>query len=196
MKCIVIRMKMADMSLWNTMLQGGVELQVQTGLSVAAILEGRLGMDAEYIEEVVRTVFVNGSPVDDIGSTPVEDGDVLALAGAMPGLVGIAMGRQSPVGAFRGDISCKTGKVSETGEIGIITLKAFNVVAQTSGASILEYGIIVPGADLATYMIDRKRVLTDSVRSIVAGSDEFTFDGLMAELAGKQARVSLQVLVN
>ncbi len=195
MNCIVMRMAEKGVGFWSTMLQKGVGIQARVGLSVSAFLEGQLNMDGDYVESVVRTIFINGSPVDDVDTAPVNDGDVLALAGAMPGLVGIAMGRQSPVGVFRGDISCAAGEVAEIGELGFVTVKAFNVVARTAGADILGHGIVIAAKDLVAYLNDREMSFNDMVQSIHVDTNEVSLKELCVFLTGKEGDVSFQLLL-
>lgn len=193
MKHVVMHMEEAGLGLWNTMLQKGVGIQTRMGTSVAAFLEGQLGMDGEYVENVVRTIFVNGNPVDDIESASLGEGDVLALAGAMPGLVGIAMGRESPVAVFREDISRKIENVLETDETVMVTVKAFNVVAQTAGAELMHHGVIVSTDDLISYLGDRRRYFNDTVRTVDLEGESSSLADLAAGL-GDGEIVSLRVL--
>ncbi|WP_147821235.1 hypothetical protein [Salidesulfovibrio onnuriiensis] len=195
MNHITIHVKRGGLGLWSTLLQKGVEVQALVGISVASFLEEQLGLDSAYVENVVRTIFVNGSPVDDIDTVPVRDGDVLALAGAMPGLVGIAMGRQSLVGGFREDISCRGGGVLDKGEVGLVTVKAFNVVARTVGEAMLGHGVVVPVDYLAAYLADRSALLADAVVS-VRMNDEVIFSGEISRLLQRHdGLILLRVLV-
>lgn len=193
MHCITVHMKRQGLGLWNTLLQKGVVVRARVGISVSAFLEQQLGIDAAYVENVVRTIFVNGSPVDDVNTAPVNDGDVLALAGAMPGLVGIAMGRDTLVSSFRSDISCRGGEVSEDGTMGLVTVKAFNVVAQTAGEKILNHGIVLSAEAFQLYLTERMKPLAATILSIRVGTNELAFEELFIHLE-EGSSVLLQVL--
>jgi hypothetical protein len=131
----------------TTLLQKGVFLRGRSGISIREFLEHHVGMDAEYIEKDVRTIFLNSAPVDDIDTIKVDDGDVLSLSAAMPGLVGIAMGRNTLVSGFRSDISAKAKDVDDGDAF--VLVKLFNLVARDAGSSLLQRGVWVPAKLLA-----------------------------------------------
>lgn len=119
----------------------GVLFPCGAGETVQSVLQNRLRLDAGYIEQRIRTVFVNGSPVDELEQAVLGDGDELALAGALPGLVGICMGRCSPVAGFRQGITYAAGE--EERSAGLIRLKLFNTVAVEIGRRVLEQGVLL-----------------------------------------------------
>lgn len=135
-----------DMVFWLAPFRRGALVPCRTGNSLAQVLTQQLGMDADYIERRVRTVFINGCPVDDLEEAVLADRDEVALAGAMPGLVGICMGRNSPVAGFRRDITFKS--VAQDQRDGFIVLKLFNTVGLEAGPLILKRGIMLPCSEL------------------------------------------------
>ncbi len=86
---------------FNTLLQRGVYLTGRGGLTVRGFLHEVVGYDDVCIEGEVRTIFLNFSPMDGLDETYIKDGDRLALGSAMPGLVGICMGRDNPYKSFQ-----------------------------------------------------------------------------------------------
>jgi hypothetical protein len=86
-------------------LREGVAVSLRPGLSLRQTMVQDLGFCPECVEERVQTVFLDGSPVDDIDADQARQGCTLALAGALPGVAGIAMRRDSPVGVFREGIA-------------------------------------------------------------------------------------------
>lgn len=137
---------------WNTFLQKGFYLDGCTGMSVREFLKESVGYDDCLIEETVRTVFLNSSPVDDIDAAHVKDGDVLALGSAMPGLVGICMGRDNPYKSFRSGISCAGDRLSRNAEPIRLFVKIFSTLAVETGADVLARGILVKPEALAAFL--------------------------------------------
>ncbi|MEF2144312.1 MAG: hypothetical protein V3573_02600 [Desulfovibrionaceae bacterium] len=136
-----------EFGLWQRYLLKGARFSVRVGVSLWDILVVQFGLSPEYVEERVRTIFVNGCPVDDLHLAVVDDGAQIALAGAMPGLVGVCMGRNSPVAGFRNEITYHAPDANP--RPGEIVLKLFNTVALEIGPKLLEWGILLDGRDLA-----------------------------------------------
>ena len=63
-------------------------VETPVGCSVKTMLNNTLGMDDNYVEDRIKTIFLDAKPVDDINTACINDGSVLALSGAMPGLAG------------------------------------------------------------------------------------------------------------
>ncbi len=134
-----------------TLLQKGVFIHTTSGLSVREFMVDEIGLSPEYAETRVRAIFVNGSPVDDIDGVKIKDGDEISLSGALPGISGIAMCRDTPIGAFRSDISAKASGVVNSGEAKI-HLKLFNLIAQEAGPTLLKKGVVVEASQVQKYL--------------------------------------------
>jgi 3'(2'), 5'-bisphosphate nucleotidase len=140
-------------------LREGVGIGLRPGLSLRQTMIQDLGFCPTCVEERVQTVFLDGSPVDDIDADHAVPGCTLALAGALPGVAGIAMRRDSPVGVFREGISHDSGhdiapdsaqEGAATGtELLPVTLKLFNTVAIECLAAVLEQGVELRAGRLA-----------------------------------------------
>ena len=128
---------------FNTLLQRGFYLTGPAGLTVRGFLHRVVGYDDACIDGQVRTIFLNSSPMDGIDETHVKDGDRLSLGSAMPGLVGICMGRDNPYKSFRSDIACEKDEEAAGGETVRVFVKVFSVLAVDTGADILAAGIEV-----------------------------------------------------
>ncbi|MCF8078281.1 MAG: hypothetical protein K9K88_03275 [Desulfobacterales bacterium] len=133
----------------STLFGRGVKASVETGVSIRELLCGQLGIDEAYLEGRIQTIFLNGRPVDDVGTARVADGDVLSLSAAMPGLVGATLRRGGPLAAMRGTISYADSQKKEGSGKGIVTIKLFNMVARELGPGFLRRGVIVTGRDLS-----------------------------------------------
>ena len=136
-----------------TLLQKGVFIHTTSGLSIREFMVDEIGLSPDYAETRVRAIFVNGSPVDDIDGVKIKNGDEVSLSGALPGISGIAMCRDTPIGAFRTDISAKASDAVCSGNAKIY-LKLFNLIAQEAGPTLLKKGVIVLSEDVRAYLKD------------------------------------------
>ena len=126
----------------------GVTICLTGGRPLRHSMTQDLGLAPDCVEERVQTVFLDGSPVDDIDADQVTPGCTLALAGALPGVAGIAMRRGSPVGAFREGITHHASTDQSTGAQVAVTLKLFNSVALECLTTVLARGVQVRAARL------------------------------------------------
>jgi hypothetical protein len=163
------------------LLQKGVALEVAVGCPIRSLLRDELGLSDEYIETRIQTVFLDGKPVDDIDTALLPDGATLALAPAMPGLMGAMLRRGGYYAAMRSGIT-HHGDAAPQGIVkGSITVKLFGMALRELGPQLLERGAGVDAGDLA---------------KVVSGLPGDCCQGLgsMAELEG-QARIALRVTI-
>jgi len=160
--CLTIHMSEETLSLWNYLLQKGFALNAQAGMSVRDFFHQVLKYDDDFIESNVRTVFMNFSPVDNIDEVHLKDGDKMALGSAMPGLVGIVMGRDNPFKSFRSDISAQDDLAEDGGESIHISLKIFSSLAVETGRDVLRRGIEIDAAVLAEFLTDKADMIRTS----------------------------------
>jgi len=143
----------AQFEFFFPLLRQGVMVLVQEGQTVKGFLQDELGLTQDTIASRVQTVFLNGHPVDDMAGTRLEEGAVLSLSAAMPGLLGACMRVDSPYATMRDSItqgrSAQAAAQQEASAIGF-TLKLFNFMAREIGPCVLERGVVV----------DSERVLT------------------------------------
>ncbi len=125
------------------LLQEGVEIEVETGCSVKELLTGQLGISAEYIAKRITTLFLNHRAVDNTVTSLVHDGAVLALSGAMPGLVGATMRSGGYYAAMRGAMTYHEDSEVPIARTGRIRLKLFNLLLDELGARVLGRGILI-----------------------------------------------------
>ncbi len=130
-------------------LQKGFYIGASEGESVYTFLIKECGFSDDYISEKIKTVLIDGSPVDDIFNAGIKEGGVCALSGAMPGIVGAMMRIGSPYAPMRESITADTVRMTETGKIIVVGLKLFNTVLSDKGLNFLKTGILV----------DRERIL-------------------------------------
>jgi hypothetical protein len=161
------------------LLQRGFLLKVQVGMSVEATLTQEFGLDSHLLDKI-QTVFLNGKAVDDLESSVVEEGSILALSAAMPGLVGATLRRGSYYAAMRSQITAAEIQAPAAPKEGMVTLKLFNLLIGELAPIFLGRGIWV-----------EKGVLRDF---LAAQSHSFWSDCKIARIAGN--KVESDALLN
>jgi hypothetical protein len=133
----------AALTVFGPLLQQGVFVSILQGATVRSFLCLDLALAADFVEERISTIFLNGKPVDTLEAR-LRDGDVLALSAAMPGLVGATMRRGGVVAKLRSNISHReAAHHEEGGPAGIILVKLFNTLIPALGLRLLERGVLV-----------------------------------------------------
>lgn len=130
-------------------------MRVQVGCSIRAILCQQLGLSPQFVEERIKTVFLDGKPVDDIDSTIINEGSTLALSAAMPGLAGATLRRGGYLASFRSQITHRKDETFIRQQEGFINLKLFNLMMEELGPTLLQRGILI-----------RKEVAKDFLRNL------------------------------
>jgi hypothetical protein len=126
------------------LLERGVTVMLEGETSVKSFLCDQLGLDPEFVETYVATIFLNGQPVDKIDQATLGNGDRLALSGAMPGLVGSVMRRSGLTSSFRSGISYREReRQRQTIGRAAIRVKVFNLVLAALAEPILRHGVII-----------------------------------------------------
>ncbi|WP_281762403.1 hypothetical protein [Pseudodesulfovibrio nedwellii] len=159
---LTIQMMSRAASGWNFLLQKGFFLQGTSRMSVRNLLHDVLGYEDNFIEQTVRTIFRNNRPVDDIDNVFIKDGDRLALGGAMPGIVGIVMGRDNPYKSFRSDISVQKEVKARNIEPITISMKIFSTLAVETGIDVLGRGILVESLTLADFLEEKSDLIIEA----------------------------------
>jgi hypothetical protein len=142
-------LKENKISVFFPLLQQGFQVTATVGCDIQNLLCDQFGMLPDYLSDRINTIFLNGSPVDEVTSTMVEDGATLALSASMPGLVGATFRKSGCLAAFRGSITYQNEDDAPADcHDGSITLKLFNLLVSEIGPSFLARGIWVNGRDL------------------------------------------------
>lgn len=123
--------------------QSGVGVEVQLGCSIQELLTEQFGIAADYVSGRITTIFLNSKAVDKVGTAIIRDHDVLALSGAMPGLVGATMRSGGYYAAMRGAMTYNDDRVIPVGQRGVITLKLFNLLLGELGPRLLRRGCLL-----------------------------------------------------
>ncbi|HEY9073615.1 MAG TPA: hypothetical protein VIN67_05725 [Desulfobaccales bacterium] len=139
---------------FSPLLQRGVTLRLREETNVSNFLCQHLGIEAEFVEQAITTIFLNGRPVDDLDRARLGNGDTLALSAAMPGLVGATMRRQGLVASFRSNISYREyGRRKQTGASITLVLKLFNLMIEALGPALLKRGVLIERSGWEEFLI-------------------------------------------
>jgi len=156
---LFLRLERIENPFFLPLLQQGFLVKTQVGCSVENMLHEQYGLSLEYVENRIKTVFLDGRPVDDLGCAVIEDGSTLALSAAMPGLVGATMRRGGVLASFRSTIAYRKEKGFDASGEGMIVVKLFNLLVDELGATFLERGIWVEREVLEEFLRKREDAL-------------------------------------
>jgi hypothetical protein len=138
------------------LLQRGFGLKTRVGISVKTALTQEFGLNVKLLEKI-QTIFLDGMAVDDIESSIIRDGSILALSAAMPGLVGATFRRGSYYAAMRSNITSGGTSEMTVPKEGRVTLKLFNLLIKELGPVFLEKGILVEKDVLQGFLVEQPR---------------------------------------
>ncbi len=123
-------------------LQGGFYIETLSGTTIISFLTKSCDIPESYIIDKIKTIFHNGNPVDDIKTVKLYEDSVVAISGAMPGIVGAMMRIGSPYAPMRESITDKGATEGVIGEMIPVKLKLFNVILSDHGKRFTENGVI------------------------------------------------------
>ncbi len=153
-------------ALFTPLVQEGVRVDVDLGRPLRSILCDQLGLDPQYVDERIQTVFLNGRPVDRMETAMVPDGSVLALSASLPGLLGATLRKAGFYASLRRGITHveEEGR-SHRGGRGRITLKVFNVLLRELAPGLLARGVVVNGERLRIRIRESEALYLEAVRA-------------------------------
>lgn len=189
---IFIGLTRFDYTAFGYILQQGFDVSVKTGCTLKSLLCDQFSITPEYIDNRIKTVFLNGKPVDDYEKAIIRDRQTLALSAAMPGLVGATFRSGGVLSPFRSGISFQntpdpTGEKSN----GSITVKLFNLLVKEIGGHFLAAGIrldagnILPeilqthGEDIRVIKLNNEIATPDQISTVL---DTDTTPALMLQV--------------
>lgn len=139
---------------FSPLLQRGVTVKLGEATNVSNFLCHHLGIEPEFVEHAITTIFLNGKPVDDLDQATLGHGDTLALSAAMPGLVGATMRRQGLVASLRCNISYRDyGRREPVGASITLVLKLFNLMIEALGPALLKRGVLIERGGWEEFLI-------------------------------------------
>jgi hypothetical protein len=137
--------------LYTTLLQSGIEVKSHAGIGIGNFLCNLDGFTEEYLASSVETLFLNGTPVDDLEQPMGGSSPVLALSAAMPGLAGAIFRKNSFQSALRTTTKPLNSDHQKKEEI-TVTLKLFNSVAKDRGVELLQRGVTLKAAKVMAFL--------------------------------------------
>jgi hypothetical protein len=140
---------------FQELVQQGLGIRIEVGATVREVLCNQIGIDPEYVDQRIQTIFMDGKAVDDFDTAIVRDGATLALSAAMPGLVGAVMRKGGYYASLRHAITYEEGGEETRLQDGLITLKLYNMIARELGPHLLESGALVGGPILCSFLEGR-----------------------------------------
>ena len=159
-----------------SLLRHGFLVETPVGCSVRTMLSEALGLDDNYVEDRIKTIFLDAKPVDDINATCIKDGSVLALSGAMPGLAGATLRRGGQLASFRGSISCRNDEKSTVSQDGHVFVKLFNLLIKDLGPIFLKKGILIKKEQLEDFLRDQPEDFWLSLKSAYLNGHKINLD--------------------
>ncbi len=142
------------LNIFFPLLQQGVEVEVETGGNLKQMLIEQFGIPADYIASRITTLFLNYKAVDDAATALIHDRAVVALSGAMPGLVGATMRSGGFYAAMRGAMTYHNEAEVPAAKRGRIRLKLFNLLLDELGPRILSRGVVLDAAQLRAFLAE------------------------------------------
>ncbi|WDN89180.1 hypothetical protein BuS5_02148 [Desulfosarcina sp. BuS5] len=161
------------------LLEQGFSLRVLVGCSIRDFLCGQLGLQGEYLDNRIQTLFLNGKAVDDVDSTLVNDGAVLALSAAMPGIMGACLRKGGLYAPMRSNISREKRASDITRQYGEVVIKLFNLVLKELGPVFFEYGILTCGDKVRELLSKRQDEFRTGISSARLADEDIDFDDLL-----------------
>jgi len=96
---------------------------------------GHFKVEENYLEDRVKTIFLDGKPVDDVEKAMANNGSVLVFSAAMLGLVGATFRRGGALAAFRSGITYQQeDSIPDSSEEALILIKLFNNQCSAAGS--------------------------------------------------------------
>lgn len=155
-------------------------VRVQVGFSVRETLCQQFNISPEFLEERIKTVFLDGKPVDDIDSTIIKEGSTLALSAAMPGLAGATLRRGGTLASLRSQITHPRDETSIMQREGFIVLKLFNLMMAELGPALLQRGIFIKKEVLKEFLRNLPQNFWAGCQAIKVDGEEIKVDELLA----------------
>lgn len=134
------------------LLQQGVVVEARVGCTLDRLLSRQWGISPDYVASRITTIFLNGRAIDDVTTALVGENAVIALSGAMPGLVGATMRRGGYYAAMRQGITYRETSAPVSEREATVRVKLFNLLLPELGPGFLLRGIILAAGELADFL--------------------------------------------
>jgi hypothetical protein len=174
--------------------QQGVIMKFRTGKSVRDVLCTQLGLPADYVENRISTIFLDGQPIDDLDSSHAKDKSTLSLSAAMPGLVGATMRRKGFYASFRNTITYKDNHDITENPDGTLQIKLFNILIKEIGADLLRKGIYVNYNDIQLLLTNKDINFMQNCVSILMDGKKINYGNLLKSRLSASDQVCVKMI--
>ncbi len=164
---------------FSQLLQHGFWLKGDVECSVKSFLCEQFGIEPEYLEKRIQTIFLDGQPVDDVKTAILRDGATLSLSAAMPGLAGAVMRKGGFYARMRDQISYKGETMSCSVKPGRVFVKLFNLPLHELGPFFLEHGIWIDGNTLTNLITPHPEDFQTGCKKVLVDGRQLEADQLL-----------------
>jgi hypothetical protein len=162
------------------LLQQGFMVRVQVGCSARALLSQQLNISPEFLEGRIKTIFLDGKPVDDMDSTIIKEGSTLALSAALPGLAGATLRRGGTFASLRSQITHPRDETPIAQQEGFIVLKLFNLLMEELGPALLHRRVFIKKEVLKEFLKNLPEDFWAGCQAPQVDGEEVKVDELLA----------------
>ena len=174
------------------LLSKGFIIYAQAGCTIKELLCGQLGIKDDYLDERIQTIFLDNKTVDDVDSSVIRKGSILALSAAMPGILGATLRKGGKYAPMRRQISHDKDIPSNLHKKGEVTIKLFNLIVRELGPLFLERGIHVNREDFFDITTRNDVVFLTGCKKAVKDGNDIDPEKLI-EVEWKEKQVFLQI---
>ena len=160
-------------------------LQVSMGSSIRDVLCRQYGIEDEYLDNRINTLFLDGKAVDDVDHAFLSDGSVLSLSASMPGFAGAALRKGGYYAGMRNAVTHSEEAAPHEQGTGFFVLKLFNMTIKEMGPGLLESGVWVESDRLDEFFSDRSDKFWAGCRNILLDNKEIPVAELRQHQFGK-----------
>lgn len=164
---IAITMKYEHISEFDLLLQQGFAVQALVGCTLENLFTQQWHMTPDYVKKRIATIFLDSRPIDDPATAIIRENSVIALSGAMPGLIGATMRRDGFYANLRSNITYRELSPHLPTVAALIHVKIFNVLLAELGPGFLQRSVILGIPKLADFLQNKTAAFWQECTSIV-----------------------------
>jgi len=192
---VVFTVKSKQIGIFFELVSTGIMVSAQIGISIKELLCNQLGIDSAYVDDRIQTVFLDGRAIDDVYNTLIEEGSVLALSGAMPGLAGAVFRKGGILSPMRSNFQPIPQNDEKSVSGGVVVLKMFNQVAADLGPAFLKNGIRVAGKTFRDFLDRKLQDLQKICESVIVDGKEYPLtDEMSVDFSSEDVWLSIKTI--
>lgn len=163
--CLDLLVPRGALARYTSLLQAGIINTTAPTTTVGAFLASLPGFSENYINTRIETIFLNGLPLDDLTTVIKGPLAVLAVSGAMPGLAGAILRKNSFHAHLRTTTphSSPSSPAHHTDRPTTLLLKVFNVIAAERGPDLLNKGCTMNSDSILAFFAYRPDIHQDII---------------------------------